>query len=54
MDEKLEYRSINFFSQTINAPYFHENSVVNDPEAVKLIDVNFIGRLANYKYFDMD
>lgn len=108
LDEKLEYRSINFVSETINAPYFQENSVVNYPgtemdytriieykhfgnqqsdrttvvkeytvadgepyypvpnqrnqeiyqryktEADKLIDVHFVGRLANYKYFNMD
>jgi UDP-galactopyranose mutase len=106
--EKLEYRSINFVSETINAEFFQENSVVNYPgtevdftriieykhfgnqksdkttivkeftvdegepyypvpnprnqeiyarykeEADKLIDVHFVGRLANYKYFNMD
>ena len=95
-------------SETINAPYFQENSVVNYPgmevdftriieykhfgnqksekttvvkeftvadgepyypvpnernqeiykryktEADKLLDVHFVGRLANYKYFNMD
>lgn len=106
--EKLEYRSINFVSETFNAEFFQENSVVNYPgtevdftriieykhfgnqqsekttvvkeftvdegepyypvpnprnqkiyshyknEADKLIDVHFVGRLANYKYFNMD
>jgi len=108
MEEKLEYRSINFVSETIDAEYFQENSVVNYPgpdvpftriieykhfgnqksqkttivreytvdegepyypvpnarnqriyeryqeEAEKLSDVYFVGRLANYKYFNMD
>lgn len=108
LDEKLEYRSINFVSETINQEYFQENSVVNYPgtevdytriieykhfgnqrsekttvvkeftvdggepyypvlnernrsifekyrkEAQKLTDVYFVGRLANYKYFNMD
>jgi UDP-galactopyranose mutase len=106
--EKLEYRSINFVSETIDAAYFQENSVVNYPgtevaftriveykhfgnqqsekttivreytvdegepyypvpnarnqqiyekyrqEAETLTDVYFVGRLANYKYFNMD
>lgn len=106
--EKLEYRSINFVSETIDAPFFQENSVVNYPgtevdftriieykhfgnqksdkttvvkeftvdegepyypvpnprnqeiyarykeAADKLTDVYFVGRLANYKYFNMD
>jgi len=106
--EKLEYRSINFVSETIETDFFQENSVVNYPgtevdftriieykhfgnqksekttvvkeftvdegepyypvpnprnqeiyarykeEADKLIDVHFVGRLANYKYFNMD
>ena len=106
--EKLEYRSINFVSETIDAEYFQENSVVNYPgtevdftriieykhfgnqksdittvvkeftvdegepyypvpnprnqeiyarykeEEDKLLDVHFVGRLANYKYFNMD
>ena len=106
--EKLEYRSINFVSETIDAEFFQENSVVNYPgtevdftriveykhfgnqksdkttivkeftvdegepyypvpnprnqeiyarykaEADKLTDVYFVGRLANYKYFNMD
>ncbi|TDP00257.1 MULTISPECIES: UDP-galactopyranose mutase [unclassified Flavobacterium] len=106
--EKLEYRSINFVSETIDAEFFQENSVVNYPgtevdftriieykhfgnqksdkttvvkeftvdegepyypvpnprnqeiyarykeEADKLVDVHFVGRLANYKYFNMD
>lgn len=106
--EKLEYRSINFVSETLDQQYFQENSVVNYPgtevdytriveykhfgnqqsetttivkeytvdegepyypvpnprnqeiyakykeEADKLADVYFVGRLANYKYFNMD
>ncbi len=106
--EKLEYRSINFVSETIDTDFFQENSVVNYPgtevdftriieykhfgnqksekttvvkeftvdegepyypvpnprnqeiyarykeEADTLIDVHFVGRLANYKYFNMD
>lgn len=108
LDEKLEYRSIRFVAETIDQPYFQENSVVNYPgtevdftriieykhfgnqqtekttivreytvdegepyypvpnarnqaiydkynkEAEKLTDVYFVGRLANYKYFNMD
>lgn len=108
MLDKLEYRSINFVSKTVNAEFFQENSVVNYPgtevdftriieykhfgnqksdkttvvreytvdegepyypvpnpknqeiysrykqEADKLIDIHFVGRLANYKYFNMD
>lgn len=108
MEEKLEYRSIRFVSETVNQEYFQENSVVNYPgtevdftriieykhfgnqksdkttivkeftvdggepyypilnernrriyekynqEAQKLTDVYFVGRLANYKYFNMD
>ena len=108
LDEKLEYRSINFVSETLEKEYFQENSVVNYPgtevaytriieykhfgnqksgkttivkeftvdegepyypvpnprnqkiydkyqeEAAKLQDVYFVGRLANYKYFNMD
>lgn len=106
--DTLEYRSINFVSETIDTEYFQENSVVNYPgtevdftriieykhfgnqksakttivkeytvdhgepyypvpnprnqeiynkykaEADKLTDVYFVGRLANYKYFNMD
>jgi len=106
--EQLEYRSINFVSETLDTDYFQENSVVNYPgtevdytriieykhfghqqadkttivkeftvdhgepyypvpnprnqeiyerykaEADKLQDVYFVGRLANYKYFNMD
>lgn len=106
--EKLEYRSINFVSETLDVEYFQENSVVNYPgtdvdftriveykhfgqqqserttivkeftvdhgepyypvpnprnqeiydkyksEADKLQGVYFVGRLANYKYFNMD
>jgi UDP-galactopyranose mutase len=108
LDDKLEYRSINFVSETIDQPYFQENSVINYPgkevdftriieykhfgnqqsekttvvreyttdegepyypvpnaknqeiyerykaEADKLVDIYFVGRLANYKYFNMD
>ena len=108
LTEKLEYRSINFVSETVDAEFFQENSVVNYPgeevgftriieykhfgdqksdkttivkefttdvgdpyypvpnpknqqiyekykaEADALIDVYFVGRLANYKYFNMD
>jgi len=108
MIEKLEYRSINFVSETHELEFFQENSVVNYPgtevdftriieykhfgnqksqnttvvkeytvdegepyypvpnprnqeiyakykeEADKLTDVYFVGRLANYKYFNMD
>lgn len=108
LTEKLEYRSINFVSETVDKEFFQENSVVNYPgtevdftriieykhfgnqksdkttivkeytvgegepyypvpnprnqeiyerykmEAEKLINVYFVGRLANYKYFNMD
>lgn len=108
LEDKLEYRSINFVSETVDQEYFQENSVVNYPgneteftriieykhfgnqesdkttvvreyttdvgepyypvpnsknqeiyerykaEADKLVDVYFVGRLANYKYFNMD
>lgn len=108
LDEKLEYRSINFVSETVDKEFFQENSVVNYPgmevdftriieykhfgnqksdkttvvkeftvdtgepyypvpnakngeiyeryrqEAEQLTDVYFVGRLANYKYFNMD
>lgn len=106
--DKLEYRSINFVSETVNSEFFQENSVVNYPgnevdftriieykhfgnqqsvkttivkeyttdegdpyypvpnarnqaiyekykkDAEALADVYFVGRLANYKYFNMD
>ncbi len=106
--EKLEYRSINFVTETHEMEFFQENSVVNYPgtevdftriieykhfgnqksekttvvkeftvdegepyypvpnprngeiyakykaEADQLTDVHFVGRLANYKYFNMD
>lgn len=106
--DKLEYRSINFVVETVDAEYFQPNSVVNYPglevdytriieykhfgnqksskttivkeytvadgdpyypvpneknqriyekykkEADKLTDIYFVGRLANYKYFNMD
>ena len=105
---KLEYRSINFVTEQVDAEYFQENSVVNYPgreveftriveykhfgnqksaktsivkeftvdegdpyypvpneknqliyekykaRADQLTDVYFVGRLANYKYFNMD
>ncbi len=108
LQEKLEYRSINFVTEHLDQEYFQENSVVNYPgeevdytriveykhfgnqrsdktsivkeytvdegepyypvpndknqeiyakykaEADKLTDVHFVGRLANYKYFNMD
>lgn len=108
LEEKLEYRSINFVSETIDKEFFQENSVINYPglevdftriieykhfgnqksdkttivkeftvdtgepyypvpnqkntliynrykeEADKLMDIYFVGRLANYKYFNMD
>lgn len=108
LKEKLEYRSINFVSETLDMEYFQPNSVVNYPglevpftriieykhfgnqksskttivkeytvdegdpyypvpnernqkiyekykrEAERLTDVYFVGRLANYKYFNMD
>ena len=108
LTDKLEYRSINFVSETVDAAFFQENSVVNYPgtevdftriieykhfgdqksdkttvvreftvdegepyypvpnprnqeiyakykaEANKLVDIHFVGRLANYKYFNMD
>lgn len=106
--EKLEYRSIVFFKETVDAEFYQENSVVNYPgvevpftriveykhfghqqsakttivkeftvdggepfypvpnprnqeiyakykeETEKLTDIYFVGRLANYKYFNMD
>lgn len=108
LEDKLEYRSINFVSETIDTEYFQLNSVVNYPgneveftriieykhfgnqqsskttvvkefttdegdpyypvpntknqliydkyrkDAEALTDVYFVGRLANYKYFNMD
>ena len=108
LEDKLEYRSINFVSETVEQPFYQENSVVNYPgeeveftriieykhfgnqqsqkttvvrefttdegepyypvpnpknqqiyeryktEADKLVDIHFVGRLANYKYFNMD
>jgi UDP-galactopyranose mutase len=108
LDEKLEYRSINFVWETHDQEFFQENSVINYPgtevgftriveykhftkqkhpkttiskeytvddgepyypvpnprnqeiydkykkEADKLDDIYFVGRLANYKYFNMD
>ena len=108
IEDKLEYRSINFMSETVDTELFQENSVVNYPgtevdytriieykhfgnqksekttivkeytiddgepyypvpneknrriyerykeEAEQLKDIYFVGRLANYKYFNMD
>lgn len=108
LEHKLEYRSINFVSETVDTEFFQENSVVNYPgnevdftriieykhfgnqksaktmivkeyttdegdpyypvpnarnqliyeqykkDAEALADVYFVGRLANYKYFNMD
>lgn len=107
VDEKLEYRSINFVHETLDQEWFQENSVINYPndegftriveykhitgqkhpkttivkefttddgepyypvpnprnqaiydkykaEADKLKNIYFVGRLANYKYFNMD
>jgi UDP-galactopyranose mutase len=108
LTEKLEYRSINFVSETRDEEFFQENSVINYPgtnvnytriveykhfgnqksnkttivkeftvdegepyypvpnprnqeiysrykaEADKLKNIYFVGRLANYKYFNMD
>lgn len=108
LTEKLEYRSINFVSETVDKEYFQETSVVNYPgmevdytriveykhfgnqqspkttivkeyttdegepyypvlntknqeiykkykeEAAKHPNIHFVGRLANYKYFNMD
>jgi UDP-galactopyranose mutase len=114
LEEKLEYRSINFVMETHDVEYFQENSVINYPSledgeftriveykhmtgqkhpkttiskeytvditdpaiqepyypvlnprnreiyekykaaADQLTDVYFVGRLANYKYFNMD
>lgn len=108
LEDKLEYRSINFVSETVDKEFYQENSVVNYPgedtaftriieykhfgnqesakttvvkeyttdegepyypvpnpknqaiydsykrEADKLTDIYFVGRLANYKYFNMD
>lgn len=108
LEDKLEYRSINFVSETVDAEFYQENSVINYPgrdvdftriieykhfgnqesekttvvreyttdqgepyypvpnarnqeiyelyrhEATTVPDVYFVGRLANYKYFNMD
>ena len=108
MEQKLEYRSINFVSETVDTEFVQENSVVNYPgmevdftriveykhfgnqkskkttivkeyttdegepyypvlndknreiynkyklEAEKHPQIHFVGRLANYKYFNMD
>src|SRR5690606_31326888 len=44
--EKLEYRSINFVSETVDAEFFQENSVVNYPGT----EVDFT-RIIEYKHF---
>jgi UDP-galactopyranose mutase len=44
--EKLEYRSINFVSETIDAEFFQENSVVNYPGT----EVEYT-RIIEYKHF---
>lgn len=108
LKENLEYRSINFVSETLDVEHFQENSVINYPgtevdftriieykhfgnqqsdkttivkeftvehgehyypvpnprnqkiyekyreDAEKFQDVYFVGRLANYKYLNMD
>lgn len=108
LEDKLEYRSINFVSETVDAEFFQKSSVINYPgqevaftriieykhfgnqksekttivreyttdegepyypvpnaknqeiyekyrdEAATVSDVYFVGRLANYKYFNMD
>lgn len=108
IQEKLEYRSINFQFETVDAEFFQENSVINYPgmevdftriveykhfgnqksakttisreftvatgdpyypvpnernqrvyesykrKADKLSNIYFVGRLANYKYYNMD
>jgi UDP-galactopyranose mutase len=107
LNEKLEYRSINFVAETLDMEYYQPAAVINYPneheftriveykhltgqkhpqttivreyttdegdpyypvpnprnqaiyekyrsEAVKLREVYFVGRLANYKYFNMD
>lgn len=108
VEHKLEYRSINFVSETVDKEFFQENSVINYPgmevdftriveykhfgnqksekttivkeyttnegepyypvlnernreiynkyklEAEKHPQIHFVGRLANYKYFNMD
>src|SRR5690606_2018083 len=108
LQDKLEYRSIQFETETVDQEYYQQNSVVNYPgteveftriieykhfgnqqsskttivkeftvdggdpyypvlnernrtifekynkEAQALTDVYFVGRLANYKYFNMD
>jgi len=108
LDQKLEYRSINFVHETYDQEYYQSHAVINYPgkevgftriveykhitgqkhpkttivkeytvddgepyypvpnpknqaiynkykkEADKLVDIYFVGRLANYKYFNMD
>ena len=45
-EDKLEYRSINFVSETVDAPYFQDHSVVNYPG----MEVDFT-RIIEYKHF---
>src|SRR3954468_13319384 len=46
LTEKLEYRSINFVSETVDTEFFQENSVVNYPGT----EVDFT-RIIEYKHF---
>ncbi|MDT0644727.1 UDP-galactopyranose mutase [Zunongwangia sp. F363] len=46
LEDKLEYRSINFVSETVNQEYYQENSVVNYPGT----EVDFT-RIIEYKHF---
>ncbi len=46
LDEKLEYRSINFVSETVEADFFQENSVINYPGT----EVDYT-RIIEYKHF---
>ncbi|KAF2510540.1 UDP-galactopyranose mutase [Flavobacterium foetidum] len=46
LTDTLEYRSLKFVNETIEAPYFQENAVVNYPGT----DVDFT-RITEYKYF---
>ena len=46
LTEKLEYRSINFVSETVDAEFYQENSVVNYPGQ----EVGFT-RIIEYKHF---
>ncbi|MDN3724139.1 UDP-galactopyranose mutase [Aequorivita sp. SDUM287046] len=46
VEHQLEYRSINFVSETVDKEFFQENSVVNYPG----MEVNFT-RIVEYKHF---